>query len=71
MAILRDGSLALVPSKTTKEDRLCILFGCDIPVVLKPHEDGFWVLLGEAYAHGIMDGEALDRRYYGQVFEIV
>ena len=71
MAILEDGTLTLVPSTTTKEDRICILFGCDVPVVLRLREDGCWAFLGEAYAHGLMDGEALTKRVREHIFEMV
>ena len=68
---LKDWLFSFGTSQTTQEDRLCILFSCDVPVVLRYHEDGFWSFIGEAYVHGIMDGEALDGRYLEQVFEMV
>jgi hypothetical protein len=43
--------------KTT--DTLCILFGARVPHVLQKRGEGKqgYILIGEAYVHGIMDGE--------------
>ncbi|KAI9151390.1 HET-domain-containing protein [Paramyrothecium foliicola] len=38
-------------------DVVCILFGCSVPVVLRP-KYGRYELVGEAYVYGKMDGEA-------------
>jgi hypothetical protein len=49
-------------------DLVCILFGCSVPVILreitgklrKPRDGRVYhELIGEAYIHGKMDGEAL------------
>lgn len=35
-------------------DKICILFGCDVPVIMR--QDGeFWRFIGDAYVHGIME----------------
>lgn len=37
-----------------------ILYGMSVPVILPPrHEEPFYNLIGEAYVHAIMNGEAL------------
>lgn len=46
-------------------DKIAIIFGCSAPIVVRPHGDMFQVL-GEAYVHGIMDGEALENLQSGQ-----
>ena len=39
---------------------VCILLGCSVPVVLAPGKrKGICRVVGEAYVHGIMDGEAI------------
>lgn len=54
-------------------DWICILFGGDVPFVLrkqeqspsqiKPNGEDVWQLIGECYVDGIMDGEALRKVY--------
>lgn len=41
-----------------KGDQLCVLFGCSEPVILRPVYDHH-ILIGHAYVHGYMDGEAV------------
>ncbi|PTB38997.1 uncharacterized protein TrAFT101_007024 [Trichoderma asperellum] len=50
----------LAPKEAEEGDLVCILFGCTVPVILRPIEDlGLYKLVGEAYVHGVMDGEAM------------
>jgi hypothetical protein len=60
---LQDGSLGLVPERVRLSDTVCILYGCDVPVILRHGEDGFWEFIGEAYVHGngVMDGDAVNK----------
>jgi hypothetical protein len=55
--------VGLVPQSAKMGDNLCILYGCSVPVVLRklsgPNTSICWQLVGDAYVHGIMDGEAL------------
>ncbi|EHK45117.1 hypothetical protein TRIATDRAFT_318657 [Trichoderma atroviride IMI 206040] len=54
-------SLFGLASKEAEDgDLVCILFGCTVPVILRLIEDlGLYKLIGEAYVHGVMDGEAM------------
>lgn len=54
------GSFDLAPADAEPEDALCIIWGCSVPVVLTPRPEGGYVLIGECYIHGLMDGELLD-----------
>ena len=48
------------PADIQKGDLICILFGCTVPVILRPVPDSMeYELMGEAYIHGKMDGEAV------------
>ncbi|KAI8635649.1 heterokaryon incompatibility protein-domain-containing protein [Xylariaceae sp. FL1651] len=38
---------------------ICILLGCNVPVVLKPRSNGSYQLVGECYLEGYMSGEIL------------
>ncbi|KAK0741857.1 heterokaryon incompatibility protein-domain-containing protein [Apiosordaria backusii] len=50
--------LCLFPRNTEPDDQVYILSGGRVPVVLRPRRDGTVEFIGEAYVHGIMDGEA-------------
>ncbi|KAK4204702.1 heterokaryon incompatibility protein-domain-containing protein [Triangularia verruculosa] len=53
-----NGYLCLLPRNTELGDQLYILRGGRVPVILRPRSDGTVEFVGEAYVHGIMDGEA-------------
>jgi hypothetical protein len=40
------------------EDHICLILGCDVPLVLRPVEDHY-ELIGDCYVDGIMAGEAM------------
>lgn len=40
-------------------DMICILFGCNVPVVIRPRLKGTYQLVGECYLEGYMNGEIL------------
>jgi hypothetical protein len=45
--------------KTVREgDLICIILGCDVPLVLRQVED-YYELIGDCYIQGIMDGEGM------------
>jgi hypothetical protein len=50
----------LGPPGTKQGDFVCILFGCTVPVILREVNTGDMVVVGEAYIHGKMEGEAID-----------
>ena len=56
----------LAPTNAQAGDYICILFGCSVPVILRkcpPGTEGkiFYTFVGEAYVHGMMDGEAVSK----------
>ncbi|KUJ09133.1 uncharacterized protein LY89DRAFT_763737 [Mollisia scopiformis] len=60
----RDGSTlyGLCPPAAEANDIICIFFGCSVPVLLKKVKSesrDCYLLAGECYVHGMMDGEAL------------
>ena len=56
--ITREGHMGLGPRNIEPGDVVCILLGAQVPFVLRAVNDHY-VLLGECYCHGIMDGEAV------------
>jgi len=61
----------LAPEGTKQADTVCILVGCSVPVVLRKvtddtsrinEDEEIFELIGEAYIHGKMDGEAVQNR---------
>ncbi len=54
------GHLGVGPSEVQSGDEVVVVRGADVPfVVRRKPSGGGHVLLGEAYVHGYMDGEAL------------
>lgn len=54
----------LAPTKSQVGDLIVILFGCSVPVILREFTtkgDHYFELVGEAYVHGMMDGETFSR----------
>ncbi|KAI0541869.1 heterokaryon incompatibility protein-domain-containing protein [Xylaria digitata] len=52
-----DGYVGLGPGLTEEGDLVCLLSGLVMPIILRPTDKGYQVV-GEAYVHGIMFGEA-------------
>jgi hypothetical protein len=49
--------MGIAPAATEPSD--CILFGSQMSMLLREEGD-WWLFVGQAYVHGIMDGEAID-----------
>ena len=56
------GRVGLAPSSTKPLDRVCVLFGGNVPFILRPltEEPGFFTLVGECFMPEIMFGEEMD-----------
>lgn len=55
------GYLGLFPMSSQKDDIVVVLFGGDVPFVLRRLPNGCMRLVGECYVHGLMTGEALTK----------
>ena len=53
------GYFGIGPGATQLDDRIIVLFGADVPLVVRPREDGRYTLVGECYVHGIMAGQVV------------
>ncbi|KAI6383309.1 hypothetical protein MCOR25_000229 [Pyricularia grisea] len=70
-----NGWFCLVPKETREGDKIAMLVGGATLYILRPQDDTqsavpdrTWQLVGAAYVHGMMDGQALD---LGEIGEIV
>jgi Heterokaryon incompatibility protein (HET) len=53
------GYIGLAHRNARYSDKICILLGASVPFILR-EEDDHYLLVGEAYVHGLMDGEAIE-----------
>ncbi|KAI1121051.1 HET-domain-containing protein [Nemania abortiva] len=60
LAITDQAYVGLVPDMTAKDDKICILQGFNVPFVLRQVGEHY-KLVGDAYVHGIMQGEVFVR----------
>ena len=54
----KGGYLVLGPESAQSGDTIAVLFGCQVPVIVRQHADHY-EFIGTCYVHGIMQGEAL------------
>ena len=52
----RQGLVGNGPDQLQEGDKVCILFGGEVPIILRPEGDHY-LLIGESYVHGVMGGE--------------
>ncbi|KAE9373732.1 hypothetical protein N431DRAFT_438910 [Stipitochalara longipes BDJ] len=60
----RENYLGNGPTSIRPGDQVWILGGAKIPSILRPQKNGKYVLVGDSYVHGIMHGEAFERREF-------
>jgi hypothetical protein len=55
------GIMSMVPTRSKEGDVVAIVFGADVPLVLRPvpEKDGQFMQIGTAYVHVIMNGEVM------------
>jgi hypothetical protein len=58
-ALTDSGRLACIPAGAAAGDVLCVLYGSDVPYVLRPTKGGQYIVIGECFVNDIMHGEAL------------
>lgn len=55
----REDYIGLAPRIAQPGDQVCILLGCNKPMLLRPASDFQYQVIGACYIHGLMRGEAL------------
>ena len=53
-----ENRFSLVPKAIETNDLIAILQDCSIPVVIQPRGN-YYTVIGEAYIHGLMDGDGM------------
>ena len=56
--ITNKGYIGIAPKATKPGDRVCVLLGCQMPLLLRKTSGLQFQVVGECYIHGLMDGEA-------------
>ncbi|XXG94592.1 hypothetical protein Hte_000849 [Hypoxylon texense] len=69
--ITHEGQLGLGQRSLQINDEVWILAGANVPFVLRPVGAGEYRLIGEAYVHGIMHGQAVTDKSKAEVKNIV
>jgi len=68
------GHIGMALELSRRGDLVCLLFGCKMPVVLRPEGD-YFRFMGECYVHGLMFGEGIDAygrgEYEAEKFELI
>jgi Heterokaryon incompatibility protein (HET) len=63
--ITRSGYMGMGPKLLNVGDAVCVVLGCNVPLVLKKNEDQN-TLIGECFVWGLMDGEAMRMKRKGE-----
>lgn len=66
LMVTLNGSIGLVPNDAQQGDVVCLLLGCNVPIVLRAVEQNRYKVVGSCYIHGVMEGEAMEWLKGGQ-----
>ena len=73
--ITKSGYMAMIPRGAEEGDAICILLGSQVAHILRPvpgaQNPNTFTMIGIAYIHGFMDGEALEMCKKGELKESV
>jgi hypothetical protein len=58
--ITRRGLLVIGPYRAKEGDTISTLYGVSLPIVLRKRENGEYLVVGDAYVHGIMKGQVME-----------
>ncbi|KFY27065.1 hypothetical protein V493_03716 [Pseudogymnoascus sp. VKM F-4281 (FW-2241)] len=58
MCVTKNGRLGKVLKSVEVGDVICVLYGGEVPYVIRPSVNGHYKFIGSCYIHGLMDGEA-------------
>lgn len=55
----KKGYMGLAPAQTREDDLISIFLGLSSPVIIRREDDDCYIIIGECYVQGIMNGEAM------------
>jgi hypothetical protein len=55
----QEGYIGLAPLAAQEGDQVCVILGCNSPLLLREVTEGQYLVLGECYVHGLMNAEAI------------
>lgn len=58
LAVTNKFYFSLVPTTAKRGDKVCVLYGFAVPFIL-PKVTEHYILIGDCYIHGLMQGETL------------
>ena len=56
---LHNGYIGMTSAVAQETDIVCVILGCPLPMILRPHSSGRFHVVGPTYIHGLMDAEGL------------
>ncbi|MCJ1291525.1 hypothetical protein MMC34_003070 [Xylographa carneopallida] len=62
LCLSNDKYMVLAPIGTKVGDKICVIHGLPVPFIIRPEGDMF-LLVGEYYVQGVMDGEVMDMEH--------
>lgn len=62
----QDGRMGMAHFDIEEDDLICVLFGGQVPFVLRKSSPERYTFISECYIYGIMDGEAMKEYQQGQ-----
>ncbi|KAI0403750.1 heterokaryon incompatibility protein-domain-containing protein [Xylaria palmicola] len=66
LTVTCSGRIGMAAKKANKGDLVCVLYGCSVPILLRPSgdEDNTFTLVGECFIDGFMEGAGLEQRNF-------
>lgn len=61
--LAEEGLVGLCPMEAEAGDLVVVLFGGNVPFILRKREESGYEVVGEAYVYGVMDGEGLNEGF--------
>ena len=59
LVIMESGNIGWVHERWKPGDSIYLLKGCSLPVTLRPRPEGGFLVVGDAYVQGYMEGEVM------------
>lgn len=57
--VLDNEYIGMTSAAVEETDVVCVVLGCPLPMILRPHSSGRFQVVGTTYIHGLMDAEGI------------